>query len=97
MLWLRLHPVPGGVLVATSTSGEVSGSVPLQRRRTTISAASLGIPGSGSISGRRRGLRAGRHLAISYSPDGSRENTTAVTCEPDGTVDIDDVRLRWRR
>jgi hypothetical protein len=97
--WLRLHPVPGGTLLATRTTSadRPAGSMPLQRRRAGISAARLGIPGSGTVSGRREGARARPLLEISYSPDGTAERTVTGQCPEGGAVDLQDVRFEWRR
>ncbi|GIJ48329.1 hypothetical protein Val02_52150 [Virgisporangium aliadipatigenens] len=95
--WIRLHPVPGGTLVATPAGADRSGgSVPLQRRRMPISAAKLGISGSGAVAGRRAGARSEPYLEISYSPDGTPQRLDTRTCPPDGSVSFDDVRFEWR-
>lgn len=96
--WLRLHPVPGGTLVATPLDdSQAGGSIPLRGRRVAIRASSLGISGTGSVSGRRHGIRSEQVLSIAYSRDGSAAGRTVDECPAGGTVDMHGVRFEWRR
>ena len=96
--WWRLHPTPGGLLVAMpGGSGESTGSMRLRSRRSTISAGSLGVGGSGSIATRRAGVWSPeRFLTISYSPDGSREHVETGDLPAGGSADVGGVRFEWR-
>jgi hypothetical protein len=95
--WMRLNPVPGGVLVATPAgAGRREGTMPLQRRRSRISAGSLGIAGSGTVAGRRRRLRSEVHVSVTYSPDGTVERRRSEEVPMRGAVEVDDVRFEWR-
>ncbi|MBE1491918.1 vWA domain-containing protein [Plantactinospora soyae] len=101
--WHRLHPVLSGVLTATATggsrgSGSVNGgSVTLHGRRMTISAATLGIPGSGTARGRRPTARSGRtDLEIAYSRDGSTDAREVKVCPAGGSATVGDIRFEWR-
>jgi hypothetical protein len=96
--WLRLHPVPGGRLVALPLAFDGSGgSMPLQRRREPINAGSLGISGTGEVAGVRHGARTGELISITYSDDGTVNGRLFAECEPGGTVDIHEVRFEWQR
>lgn len=96
--WLRLHPVPGGTLVATPLDrGPAGGSAALRSRRVPILATTLKVPGAGWVSGRRRGLRSKPVLAIEYSRDGSAAGRTVAECPAGGAVDVHGVRFEWRR
>jgi hypothetical protein len=95
--WLRLHPVPGGRLVATrvGTDGP-SGSLALGRRELPINASSLNIPGAGRVAGRRHKTRSERLISIAYSSDGSADRAV-VECADGGSVEVGGVRFEWHR
>ncbi|HZN73970.1 MAG TPA: vWA domain-containing protein [Micromonosporaceae bacterium] len=96
--WVRLHPVPSGTLVATPLDDTQSGgSIPLRSRRVAILASSLGISGTGSVSGRRRGIRSEQVLSIAYSKDGTGTGRAVGDCPAGGSVDMQGVRFEWRR
>jgi len=95
--WLRLHPVPGGTLVASSLDdGQSRGSIRLAGRRVAILASSLGIPGTGWVSGRRHGMRSERVLSITYSRDGSANGRAVGECAAGGSVEVHGVVFEWR-
>jgi hypothetical protein len=95
--WMRLHPVPGGVLVATPAGvGRSGGTMPLRHRRSRISAASLGITGSGFAAGRRRKPGSEIYVSVTYSPDGTAERRRSEDIPTRGSVEVDDIRFEWR-
>lgn len=95
--WRRMHPVPGGTLTASAVDAAgADGSCPLRQHRTVISAGSLGVPGAGSVIGRRRAVASlAVHLLITYSRDGSLENRRTGACTPDEPLELHGIRFEW--
>jgi Mg-chelatase subunit ChlD len=94
--WMRMHPTLTGTLAATALSPDGRAtSVPLRGRSLTISAANLGIAGSGSVRRRRDRLNAPTRLEIAYSRDGSDAAREVLSCPANGTVSTDRVRFDW--
>ncbi len=89
--WRRAHPMLNGVMVGTLPSSGAPVSFPLRGRRTTISAATAGMPGSGVVSG-----RSGPRVEIAYSRDGSASGRDVRTCGPGETVTVSGVSFEWR-
>ncbi|WP_326561229.1 vWA domain-containing protein [Micromonospora sp. NBC_01796] len=104
--WHRLHPMLDGVLSVASVGGSgesgqtvgIAGdSIALRGRRVTISAATLGIPGAGTVRGlRSRATSRSTELEIAYSRDGSVDAREVGVCPPGGSATVSKTRFEWR-
>jgi hypothetical protein len=89
----RSQPALQGVLTAQGAPR----SMPLRGRSATISHATLGIAGRGTVRGRRDRLLSSRTLLeIAYSRDGHPDQEETKAIGPNETASISGVEFEWR-